>query len=82
MLLTLKQQPICCLCTNAALDLPLSKEECWQDLTLRHLVWEQSEPRGRPGARMPVYLVVELDVVRKRVCIFPLFRGQEPFPVE
>jgi len=59
------------LCTTAALDLQLSKEQSWQDWTLRHLVWGQLEPRGRSGTRMPVDL--ELDVVRKRVCIFPLF---------
>jgi len=69
----MKLDPIGCLCTTAALDLQLSKGLSWQDLTVQHLVWGQLEPRGRSGSRMPVCLVVELDVVRKRVCIFPLF---------
>ena len=58
---------------SAAPDLKLSKNKSQQDLTLRHLVWEQSAPRGRSGTLMPVNLVVELDVVRKQVCIFPHF---------
>ncbi len=54
-------------------DQQLSKEQREQHLTLRHLVWEQSAPRGRSRTPMPVYSVVELDVVRKRVCISPHF---------
>ena len=58
---------------RAAPDQLLSKEQREQDLTLRHLVWEESAPRGRSRTLMPVYTFVELDVVRKRVCICPHF---------
>ena len=57
---------------NAAPDQQLSKEQREQDLTLRHLVWEESAPRGRSRTPVPLYSVVELDV-RKRVCISPHF---------
>ena len=36
---------------------------------MRHLVWEQSAFRNRFRTPMPAYLVVELDVVRKQVCM-------------
>jgi len=50
-------------------------------LTLHHLVWEKSEShpglspnqRSRSRTPMPVYSVVELDVVRKLVWISPNF---------
>ena len=54
-------------------DQQFSKEQREQDLALCHLIWELSAPRGRSGTPMPVCLVVELDVVRKRVCICPHF---------
>ncbi len=54
-------------------DQQLSKEQREQDLTLCHLDWEQSASRGSSSTPMPVQSVVELDVVRKRVCISPHF---------
>ena len=75
MLLTLQKKPSCCLRDYTAVpDQQLSEEQMEQDLTLRHLVWEQSAFRNRFRTPMPAYLVVELDVVRKQVCMSSNFR--------
>jgi len=76
----------------AAPDQQLSKEQSEQHSTLCHLLWEQSAPRGRSRTPMPVQSVVELDAVKKRVCMSPHFSywqaqlltswGQEAFPVK
>ena len=73
--LTLKRKPICCLSAPffAALHQQLSTEQRKQDLTLRHLAWEESAPCSSSRTPMSVYSVVELDVVRKGVCISPHF---------
>jgi len=71
--LTLKRKPSCCF---AALDHWLSTEQREQDLTLRHLMWEESAPCSSFRTPTLVYSVVELDIVRKEVCISPHFSWQ------
>ena len=56
-------------CYIAAPDQQLSTEQREQDLTLCHLVWEESAPCSSFRTPMPVQSVEELDVVRKGICI-------------
>ena len=58
----------------------LSAEQREEDLTLRHLIWEQGARKGKSKQFIPSYAVVNLESVRRRVCISPHFshweRGQ------